>query len=142
MIFIFQNDREKFEIYYRKQRRDQIQLIVERQIAQQKMDSIDGFIPYLNEIIGFFVIEDRIAQMQSSLVTETHKEELWELALLKITEAINSHFGKCTNVDLIFSMKKLLLLFALTTKSYGYNPVAFYNLLQNFRYSFLEINLK
>ena len=48
--------------------------------------------PYLNEIMGFFVIEDRIAQMQPSLVTEAHKEELWELALYSITEAINRHF--------------------------------------------------
>lgn len=56
------------------------------------MDSADLFLPYLNEIMGFFVIEDRIAQMQPSLVTEVHKEELWELALHKITEAINRHF--------------------------------------------------
>jgi hypothetical protein len=95
---------------------------------------VDVFIPYLNEVIGFFVIEDKIAQMQSSLVTEVHKDELWELALGRITETINHHFGKCTNIDLVFDMKKLLILFALTTKSYGYNPAAFYNLLQNFRY--------
>ncbi|KAL7074692.1 hypothetical protein ACQ4LE_005557 [Meloidogyne hapla] len=140
-IFNVLGDREKFEVYYRKQRYDQIQLILERHTYLNKEDltSIDVFIPYLNTIIGFFIIEDRIAQMQSTLVTESHKEELWELTLRRITETITSHFGNCTNVELIFAMKKLILLFSLTTKSYGYNPNPFYNLLQNFRDKYSEI---
>ncbi|CAK5127180.1 unnamed protein product [Meloidogyne enterolobii] len=115
-IFNVLNDREKFEVYYRKQRFDQIQLILERHtyLSKENLNSINSFIPYLNTIIGFFIIEDRIAQMQSTL-------------------------GNCTNVDLIFEMKKLILLLSLTIKSYGYNPNPFYNLLQNFRDKYSEI---
>uniref|UniRef100_A0A914KIZ6 Exocyst complex component n=3 Tax=Meloidogyne incognita group TaxID=654580 RepID=A0A914KIZ6_MELIC len=140
-IFNVLGDREKFEVYYRKQRFDQIQLILERHtyLSKENLNSINAFIPYLNTIIGFFIIEDRIAQMQSTLVTESHKEELWELTLCRITETITSHFGNCTNVDLIFEMKKLILLLSLTIKSYGYNPNPFYNLLQNFRDKYSEI---
>lgn len=136
-IFNVLGERENFELHYRKQRNNQIQLILERQISL--INTVDVFVPYLYQIIGFFLIEDRIAQMQSSLITEEYKAELWELALQRITDTINTHFGKCMDVDLMFDMKNLLLLFARTTKNYGYNPAAFYNLLQNFRDRYNEI---
>ncbi|KAL3089211.1 hypothetical protein niasHT_021155 [Heterodera trifolii] len=136
-IFNVMGDRDKFEAYYRKQRCDQLQLIVGRQISMT--DSVEVFVPYLNEIVGFFVIENRIAQIQSSLVTAAHKDEAWELALNNISDSINAHFGSCQNVSLMLAMKKLILLFTLTTKSCGYDPTTLYSLLQNFRDKYNQI---
>lgn len=46
---------------------------------------------YLNEIIGFFVVEDRIMQIQPTLVTALHKNSLWETALQELRTAMDSH---------------------------------------------------
>lgn len=47
---------------------------------------------YLDEIIGFFVVEDHIMQTESSLVTAAYKDQLWEMALQQVTTTMNAHF--------------------------------------------------
>lgn len=39
-------------------------------------------------------------------------------------------------MEMMLRMKKVILLFALTMKSYGYGIAPLYSLLQNFRYDF------
>lgn len=42
--------------------------------------------------------------------------------------------GGCPDVEMMLRMKKVILLFALTMKSYGYGIAPLYSLLQNFRW--------
>lgn len=42
--------------------------------------------------------------------------------------------GGCLDVEMMLKMKKVILLFALTMKSYGFGIGSLYTLLQNFRY--------
>lgn len=46
----------------------------------------------MEEITGFFIVEDRIMQSQPSLVTVAHKDQLWDMALQQVTSTMNAHF--------------------------------------------------
>lgn len=50
--------------------------------------------------------------------------------------------GNCLDVEMMLKMKKVILLFALTIRSYGYNIAPLYVLLQNFRDQYNEILMK
>ncbi|WKX95838.1 hypothetical protein Q1695_012353 [Nippostrongylus brasiliensis] len=135
-IFNVLGAKEEFDVYYRQQRKDQCDLVIE---PPPKMNSLKHYVDYLDEIIGFFVVEDHIIITEPTLVTSSHKDQLWESALKKIIHTMNSRFGGCPDVEMMLRMKKVILLFALTMKSYGYGIAPLYSLLQNFRDQYNEI---
>nr|CDJ86544.1 Exocyst complex subunit Sec15 domain containing protein [Haemonchus contortus]CDJ96443.1 Exocyst complex subunit Sec15 domain containing protein [Haemonchus contortus] len=135
-IFNVLGAKEEFDVYYRQQRKDQCDLVIE---PPSKMNSLKHYVDYLDEIIGFFVVEDHIIITEPTLVTSSHKDQLWESALKKIVHTMNSRFGGCPDVEMMLRMKKVILLFALTMKSYGYGIAPLYSLLQNFRDQYNEI---
>ncbi|KAI6173520.1 SEC-15 protein [Aphelenchoides besseyi] len=139
-VFNVLGEKDAFERYYREQRREQCLVI--SQTPSKFAESIHIYVKYLNDVMGFFIVEDRIMQIQPTLVTVAHKDQLWEMALQKVTTAMNSHFGNCLNVEMMMRMKKVILLFILTMKSYGYSITPLYSLLQNFRDQYNEILMR
>uniref|UniRef100_A0A914RIS2 Exocyst complex component 6 n=1 Tax=Parascaris equorum TaxID=6256 RepID=A0A914RIS2_PAREQ len=159
-IFNVLGAKEVFDAYYRKQRKEQAAVVIRppsklvsfmHSNAELTQQSIHSYVRYLDEIIGFFVVEDHIMQTEPSLVTAAYKDQLWEMALQQVTTAMNTHFitlfaamlreehgqgtfqGGCLDVEMMLRMKKVILLFALTMKSYGFGIGSLYTLLQNFR---------
>ncbi|VDN08177.1 unnamed protein product [Thelazia callipaeda] len=135
-IFNVIGEKETFEAYYRKQRKEQAVVVI------RPPKSIYLYVKYLDEIIGFFVVEDHIMQTEPSLVTAAYKDQLWEMALHQVTTTMNAHFGGCLDVEMMLKMKKVILLFAMTMKSYGYRISSLYTLLQNFRDQYNEILMR
>ncbi|VDK43756.1 unnamed protein product [Anisakis simplex] len=160
-IFNVLGAKEIFDSYYRKQRKEQAAVVIRppsklvgrrfcffqfgffpKFSAKLQQQSIHSYVRYLDEIIGFFVIEDHIMQTEPSLVTAAYKDQLWEMALQQVTTAMNTHFGGCLDVEMMLRMKKVILLFALTMKSYGFGIGSLYTLLQNFRDQYNEILMR
>lgn len=139
-IFNVIGEKETFEAYYRKQRKEQAVVVIRPPGKLQ--ESIHSYVKYLDEIIGFFVVEDHIMQTESSLVTAAYKDQLWEMALHQVTTTMNAHFGGCLDVEMMLKMKKVILLFAMTMKSYGFGIGSLYTLLQNFRDQYNEILMR
>ncbi|KAL3981604.1 Exocyst complex subunit Sec15-like family protein [Acanthocheilonema viteae] len=139
-IFNVIGEKETFEAYYRKQRKEQAVVVIRPPSKLQ--ESIHSYVKYLDEIIGFFVVEDHIMQTESSLVTAAYKDQLWEMALHQVTTTMNAHFGGCLDVEMMLKMKKVILLFAMTMKSYGFGIGSLYTLLQNFRDQYNEILMR
>ncbi|PAV62595.1 hypothetical protein WR25_26425 isoform B [Diploscapter pachys] len=135
-IFNVLGAKEEFEQYYRQQRSEQCQIVIEK---SSKMIQLRHYIEYLDEIIGFFVVEDVIMQTEPTLVTAAHRDQLWEMALKKIIHVMETGFGSNTSIEDMLRMKKVVLLFALTMKSYGYSVGPLYTLLQTFRDGYNEI---
>ncbi|TKR80499.1 hypothetical protein L596_014566 [Steinernema carpocapsae] len=52
---------------------------------------------------------------------------------------MNNDFGSCTDVKTMLTMKKVIILFAMTMKSYGFTITAMYEQLQKFRDGYSEI---
>uniref|UniRef100_A0A7E4VMA7 Exocyst complex component n=1 Tax=Panagrellus redivivus TaxID=6233 RepID=A0A7E4VMA7_PANRE len=136
-IFNVLGCKEEFENYYRAEREKQARAVITPPTKFQ--EGVEGSVDYLNKIVGFFVVEDHIRNSQPGLVTDIYKDNLWELALQQIKETMNTHFGNCLDVEMMIRMKKVILLFALTMKSYGYSIFGLYKLLQNFRDQYNEI---
>ncbi|CAJ0575891.1 unnamed protein product, partial [Mesorhabditis spiculigera] len=138
-IFNVLGAKEEFEKYYREQRTEQCKLVSQQ---ATKKTTLRHYVDYLDEIIGFFVVEDRILDTEPSLGTSAHKEALWEDSLKKVIATMNTDFGMSLDVEMMLRMKKVILLFALTMKSYGYTIGPLYSLLQNFRDQYSAVLLK
>ncbi|CAL2051200.1 unnamed protein product [Caenorhabditis brenneri] len=138
-IFNVLGAKEEFEQYYRQQRREQCDLVIE---PSHKMNNFKHYVEYLDEIVGFFVVEDQILMTQSNLSKNADKDKLWDNALLKIRHHLDAKFRGCPDVEMMLRMKKVILLFILTMKSYGYAVAPLYELLQNFRDQYNEILVK
>uniref|UniRef100_A0A914VGU5 Exocyst complex component n=1 Tax=Plectus sambesii TaxID=2011161 RepID=A0A914VGU5_9BILA len=138
-IFTVLGAKDTFDAYYRKQRREQAAIILRAPDKLATSQALDLYVGYFHEVIGFFVVEDHIMQTAPGLVTRSYRDELWELALLHVTRTLNSHFGNCLEPHVMLQIKKLILLFALTMKGYGFTITSFYKLLQNFRDQYNEI---
>ena len=54
-------------------------------------ESIVGYQTYLHGIIGFFVIEDHILNTGNGLATRAYLDELWDMTLSIILNALRTH---------------------------------------------------
>ncbi|CAD5234522.1 unnamed protein product [Bursaphelenchus xylophilus] len=138
-VFNVLGEKEIFEKYYREQRREQIEVCA---TGLKGGPNPATYMKYLNEVMGFFIVEDTIMKYEPSLVTEAHKDHLWEIALQKVTSVMDLHFGNCFDVATMLKMKKMILMFIVTMKHYDYKVEAVYNLLQTFRDQYNEIFMK
>uniref|UniRef100_A0A131Z6S0 Exocyst complex component n=1 Tax=Rhipicephalus appendiculatus TaxID=34631 RepID=A0A131Z6S0_RHIAP len=132
--------RETFEAYYRQQRKHQARLALQPQMNMH--ETSDGYRKYFAEIVGFFVVEDHILNTASGLVNQAYLDQVWENALLKITAALRTHTAYCTEASLMLDVKKLILLFSETLRSYGYHVDPVHNLLLEIQEHYNEILMK
>ncbi|XP_068611692.1 exocyst complex component 6B [Brachionichthys hirsutus] len=132
--------RDVFENYYRKQRRKQARLVL--QPHSNMHETLEGYRRYFNQIVGFFVVEDHVLHTTQGLVNRAYVEELWELALSKITAALRTHSSYCDNPDLVLDLKNLIVLFADTLQGYGFPVSQLFDMLLEIRDQYGEILLK
>ncbi|GMT06850.1 hypothetical protein PENTCL1PPCAC_29024, partial [Pristionchus entomophagus] len=138
-IFNVLGKKDEFELYYRKQREQQCEIVCQ---TPPKMTTLKQYVDWLNEIVGFFVVEDHIHLTEPSLVTAQHTENLWKNASTAVFDLLNSHFGVFSDVEMMIRMKKVVLLFALTMKSYGYDITRLYQLLKHFTDQYTELLMR
>lgn len=62
-------------------------------------ESITGYQTYLQGIVGFFVVEDHILNTGNGLATRAYLDELWQMALSKIVNALRTH--SVSNIKII-----------------------------------------
>ena len=62
--------------------------------------SLKHYVDYLDEIIGFFVVEDHILLTEPSLGTAAHKDSLWENALKHVIQTMNTDFVTSLSLSL------------------------------------------
>ncbi|KAK8789108.1 hypothetical protein V5799_021117 [Amblyomma americanum] len=105
-------------------------------------ETSDGYRKYFAEIVGFFVVEDHVFNTASGLVNQAYLDQVWENALSKITVALRTHSAYCTEANLMLEVKKLILLFSETLRSYGYHVDPVHNLLLEIQEHYNEILMK
>ncbi|KAK7910026.1 hypothetical protein WMY93_014710 [Mugilogobius chulae] len=132
--------RDEFENYYRKQRRKQARLVL--QPHSNMHETLEGYRRYFNQIVGFFVVEDHVLHTTQGLVNRAYVEELWELALSKITAALRTHSSYCDDPDLVLDLKNLIVVFADTLQGYGFPVSQLFDMLLEMREQYSEILLK
>jgi len=136
-IYTVLGERETYERYYRKQRAQQCALTLSP--PNNMHEDIDGYRTYFHGIVGFFVCEDHILNTGGGLVSRGYLEEVWSGATAKIVATLRTHTAYCTDASLMLKIKNLVMLFASTLKTYGYNVDRLYELLQELRDHYNEV---
>merc|ERR550517_1582891 len=136
-IYTVLGERETYERYYRKQRAQQSTLTLTPPNSMH--EDIEGYRQYFHGIVGFFVCEDHILNTGGGLVSKGYLEEVWGGATAKIVATLRTHSAYCTNASLMLKIKNLIMLFASTLKTYGYDVDRLYALLQELRDHYNEV---
>ncbi|XP_071250841.1 exocyst complex component 6 isoform X1 [Salvelinus alpinus] len=139
-IYTVLGDRETFENYYRKQRKKQARLVLQPQSNMH--ETVEGYRRYLNQIVGFFLVEDHVLHSTQGLLTRAFSDELWNMALSKITAVLRTHSSYCSDPDLVLELKNLIVIFADTLQGYGYPVNRLFDLLFEIRDQYNETLLK
>ena len=64
---------------------------------------------------------------------------MWGGAVAKIVATLRTHSAYCTDAGLMLKIKNLIMLFASTLRSYGYQVERLYELLQELRDHYNEV---
>ncbi|KAL5020900.1 hypothetical protein ScPMuIL_000055 [Solemya velum] len=136
-IYTVLGDREKFETYYRKQRRKQARLSL--QPPPNMHETVDGYKRYFHDVIGFFVVEDHILSTTQGLVNRSYMDELWEMAVSKIVAVLRTNTGYCKDSKMMLEIKNLIVLFCHTLKGYGLSVGNLLELLLEMRDQYSDI---
>lgn len=136
-IYTVLGERETYERYYRKQRSQQCALTLTP--PNNMHEEIDGYRAFFHGIVGFFVCEDHILNTGGGLMSRGYLEEVWAGATAKIVATLRTHSAYCTDAGLMLKIKNLIMLFASTLKTYGYNVDRLYELLQELRDHYNEV---
>ncbi|XP_078310436.1 exocyst complex component 6B-like isoform X2 [Crassostrea virginica] len=136
-IYTVLGDREKFETYYRKQRRKQARLSL--QPPSNMHESIENFKRYFHDIVGFFVVEDHILSTTQGLVNRAYMDELWEMSVSKLAASLRTSAASCKESDMMLDIKKLIVLFCHTLRGYGFSVGHLLELLLEMRDQYSDI---
>merc|ERR1712029_50906 len=130
-------ERDEFEKYYRKQRRQQATLTL--QPPPNMHESVEGYRSFFHGIVGFFVCEDHVLNTGNGLVSRGHLDEVWSMASSRILSTLQTHSAYCTDSNFMLKVKNLMLLFSHTLQGYGFSAEKMYVLLQELRDHYNEV---
>ena len=136
-IYTVLGERDEFEKYYRKQRRQQASLTL--QPPANMHESIDGYRAFFHGIVGFFVCEDHVLNTGNGLVSRGHLDEVWGMASSRIMSTLQTHSACFTESGFMLKIKDLMLLFSHTLQGYGFSAEKMYGLLQDLRDHYNEV---
>ncbi|XP_077991948.1 exocyst complex component 6B-like [Glandiceps talaboti] len=139
-IYSVLGSREQFETYYRSQRKKQARLAL--QPPNNMYESLNGYLKYFHQILGFFVVEDHILSTTQGLVTREYLNELWDMSLHKIVAILRTHSAYCTDATLLLTIKNLIVLFSHTITTYGFPSSKLLELLVEIKDQYNEILMK
>jgi len=130
-------EREAFEKYYRKQRRQQATLTL--QPPSSMGESVEGYKAYFHGIVGFFVCEDHVLATGNGLVTRGYLDDLWAATSARVLSTLQAHSALATGPALMLRVKGTVLLFSATLQRHGLTSDKMLALLQELRDHYTEV---
>ncbi|CAN6299433.1 unnamed protein product [Urochloa humidicola] len=127
---------EKFREYYFNNRLMQLNLDLQISTSQPFLESHQ---PFLAQIAGFFIIEDRILRTADGLLSESQVETMWETAVSKVTSILEQQFSLMDTANHLISVKGYISLLGTTMKKYGYQATSLVEILGKNRDKYLEL---
>ncbi|CAL8105677.1 unnamed protein product [Orchesella dallaii] len=136
-IFTVLGEKQSFENYYRKQRREQCSLVL--QPISNMYEGLQRYRDYFHAIVGFFVIENHLLYTTNGLVSQTFLEDVWSNSVPVVASALRTNVSCCTDAEFIFQIKNEVTLFCNSLASYGYDISQLYVTLQENRDHYTNI---
>ena len=130
-------ERDEFHTYYRTQRQEQARLAL--QPPNNMHESVSSFREYIHSVLGFFVVEEHLANTAQGLMDHQYLNAVWDMAQGKVINNIRNQTSYITETGLLLEIKKLLLLFAGALKTYGYSVTCIHDLLLEIKDHYNEV---
>jgi hypothetical protein len=108
---------EQFREYYFKNR--QLQLTSDLQVSPTQ-SFLESHQSYFAQLAGFFIVEDRVLRSAGGLMTSARTEQLWELAMSKVTVVMQDQFSRMQDANYLLLVKDYVSLLGATLRRYGY----------------------
>lgn len=136
-IYTVSNAKDTFISYYRNQRQQQARLVL--QPPTNMHENIVAYKSYIHSVVGFFVVEDHILNTAGVLVNRIYLDDVWNMAISKVVNAVRTNSAYCTDAVLMLKIKDLIMLFSTTLRNYGYPVNQIYDLLHEMRDHYNEV---
>ncbi|PAN47315.1 hypothetical protein PAHAL_9G251300 [Panicum hallii] len=127
---------EKFREYYFNNRLMQLNLDLQLSTSHPFVESHQ---PFLAQIAGFFIIEDRVLRTADGLLSESQVETMWETAISKVTSILEQQFSLMDTANHLLNVKGYISLLGTTMKKYGYQATSLVEILGKNRDKYLEL---
>ncbi|CAL4941804.1 unnamed protein product [Urochloa decumbens] len=127
---------EKFREYYFNNRLMQLNLDLQISTSQPFLESHQ---PFLAQIAGFFIIEDRVLRTADGLLSESQVETMWETAISKVTSILEQQFSLMDTANHLINVNGYISLLGTTMKKYGYQATPLVEILGKNRDKYLEL---
>lgn len=97
-----------------------------------KEDDLSGFTNYLNDIVGFFIIESHVVDTTVGFRSRSTVESLWDMASAKLYEVISNSLTNCRNPDHYLKIKEHMITFIQTMERFSFPVTKLIELLMTF----------
>ncbi|RHZ47096.1 hypothetical protein Glove_593g29 [Diversispora epigaea] len=120
--------RSEFKSNYEEDRKAQANLVLSQSFTLRENDE-KGFEAFLQEIVGFFVIEHVIVHSTQNFRSQSEVDNLWENVIAKVVKIVSESLDDCYDPILFQKIKFCLFTFIQTLEDYGYNVNSFTDLI-------------
>ncbi|PKC06061.1 exocyst complex subunit Sec15-like protein [Rhizophagus irregularis] len=120
--------RNEFKSNYEEDRRSQANLVLSQSFTLREGNE-KGFEAFLQDIVGFFVVEYVIVHSTQNFRSQTEVDNLWDSVIAKVVKIITESLDECHDPNLFLQIKFSLFTFIQTLEDYGYNVHAFTDLI-------------
>lgn len=124
---------EQFHEYYYKNRLLQLNSDLEISSAQPFVESYQTL---LAQIVGYFIVEDKVLRTAEGLLVEDQVETMWETALSKMTSMLDRQFSHMNSATHLLLIKDYVTLVGSTLRKYGYDITPLLDVLDSCRDKF------
>ncbi|KAH9458816.1 hypothetical protein Pst134EA_018972 [Puccinia striiformis f. sp. tritici] len=128
--------REELQKSFRDDRRAQAHLILASMTPTFSLDSLNSLI---EQIVGFFIIENQILKTTKAFRDENDVDSLWIDLSDNVIRIVRSGLTNSNDLDLLLNVKTKLLLFSQTLESYEYNVTQFHELLSTLSIDYIKL---
>ncbi|KAJ1295604.1 hypothetical protein BS78_01G235600 [Paspalum vaginatum] len=129
---------ERFREYYYNNRLMQLNLDLQISASQPFVESYQSF---LAQVVGFFIVEDRVLRTADGLLSESQVDTMWETAISKVTLILEEQFLHINAANHLLLVKGYVSLLGATLKKYGYQSTSLVEILDKTRDKYIGLLL-
>jgi hypothetical protein len=126
---------------YDENRRLQANLILKSNFSLSEKD-VSGFENYLNEIVGFFAVEQNVVSTTEGFRSKASLDSLWDMASNRLYDVISVSLKGCENPEHFLKIKDLMTRFIKTMEEYGFTVNRLIDLLMAFFESYSDLKIR
>ncbi|CAG8811586.1 2657_t:CDS:2, partial [Racocetra persica] len=119
----------EFKSNYEEDRKAQANLVLSESYTLRENND-KGFEAFLQDVVGFFVIEHVIVHSTQNFRSRAEVDHLWDTVIARVVKTVAESLDDCRDPELFKQIKFSLFTFIQTLEDYGYNINSFTDLVR------------